>query len=244
MKKQLVLVSALAALFSVSSANALIIDDFSIDQLEIRLTGKSSDSRLVSGPETSILGGWRHTYVEMYAGSGSDQTTVRIVNDPREALDIANGVGASSKTVLTWNANDSLLGLGNLNLWDLGPGGIFTAFPTRNDHRLDLLFEVKDYETGLTAVLLREFKAGSVGATDVDFFFSFDKFSNPLALASADSIRMTIDSLTPGLDANIDFVATLDVPPGVVPEPATLGLLGLGLLGLGLSRLKAKTRKA
>jgi hypothetical protein len=132
------------------------------------------------------------------------------------------------------------LGLGNLDLFDTGSNGIFMAFPTAMDHALDLMFEIEDYGNS-TAVLSRTFPAGSQGD---DFFFSFSNFTNIAALSSADSIRMTIDSTTDGLDASIDLIETRDVPPGSVPEPATMGLLGLGLLGLGLTRLKAKTRNA
>lgn len=236
MKKPLVLVSALAALFSVSSANALIIDDFLIGQSDITLNGQSSSSLLISGSTSNIIGGTRQTEVTMYSGGLDAKTEVRVTSTG--VLDISNTTTAQSRTMLTWDANGA--GLGNLDLLDFGSNGIYLAFPYAMDHALDLLFEIEDTGNSIS-MFMKTYAAGSQGN---DFFVPFSAFSDLAALSSADAIRMTIDSTTPGLDATIDLIESRDAPPGSVPEPATMGLLGLGLLGLGLTRLKAKSRNA
>ena len=238
MNRKLVLVSALASLFSVSSANALIIDNFSVVQPQIYIAGPApvtSLNNLQSGAVGDILGGVRETDVTLYAGNATADVNVRVIAG---VLDINDSVSAATEVILTWNAGGA--GLGNIDMYSGSATGIYLAFPTAMDHALKLMFEIEDYGNS-TAMLSRTFPAFSQGD---DFFFAFADFSNMTALSSADSIRMTVDSTTPGLDANLDLIETREAPPGSVPEPATMGLLGLGLLGLGLTRLKAKTRNA
>lgn len=239
MNKQLLLVSALAGLFSAGSANALIIDNFSVVQSQIYITGPApvaSLNNLQSGAVGDILGGMRETDVTLYAGNAAADVNVRVVAG---VLDINDSVSAATEVMLTWNAGGA--GLGNIDLYAGGATGIYLAFPTAMDHALLLSFDIDDFGSGTTASRSITFPVGSQGN---DFFFAFSDFTNLAALSSADAIRMTLSSTTPGLDANIDLIETRDAPPGSVPEPATMGLLGLGLLGLGLTRMKAKAHNA
>ncbi len=239
MHKQLLIVSALSGLFSAGSANALIIDNFSVAQAQIYITGPApvaSFNNLQSGAVGNILGGIRKTDVTLYAGDAAADVNVRVVAG---VLDINDSVSAATEVVLTWDAGGA--GLGNIDMYTGGATGIYLAFPTAMDHALQLSFDIDDFASGMTASRSITFPIGSQGN---DFFFAFSDFSNVAALSSADAIRMTLSSTTPGLDANIDLIETRDALNGNVPEPATLGLLGLGLLGLGISRHKRTARNA
>lgn len=216
-----------------SAANALIIDDFFIAQPNIQVNGPapaSSLGNIQAGPSLNIVGGFRQTDVYLNADGSSSNVNARVVGG---VLDINNSVSADSTITLTWDNNGSALGLGNLNMYEGGGTGIFLAFPTAMDHALSLIFNIMDYETATVASSSILFPAGAQGP---DFFFNFSDFSNIAALFSADSISMSLSSTTPGLDANLDLIETRNS----VPEPMSIGLLGLGLVGMTAMRRRAK----
>lgn len=222
MKKQLALVAALAGLFA-GSANALIIDDFSTDQ-SVGTTAAapaidfstvvgggmiSADRLLTINKTAGPSGGANGAYADVLQGK----------------LAIANGPTTDSNVHVLWDGFSTDLTSG-------GATGIFLSLPSAIDNTLIIDFNINGAASTITKTFLN-------GASGSDFFFAFNQFSNSSVFTAVSSIEMVLYSDGPAWDANVDLIETRDAPPTTtVPEPATLGLLGLGLLGLGMSRRK------
>lgn len=128
-------------------------------------------------------------------------------------------------------------------------GGVLAALATAvngtNEVMVLGLTDPADHWTGVAPInlaetLLRTPGAG-VGSFDLDLTILNESFAgwdfDPNVVGSGTVQRPTTGSSFDGAGFYDDTTITVDMHR--VPEPATLGLLGLGLLGLGLSRRKA-----
>jgi hypothetical protein len=223
MKKQLALVAAMAGLFA-GSANALIIDDFSTNQ-SIAVTAAA-----ISSASNNVVGGGmisadRDMTLNKTAGPSGGANGV-YADVAGGLLGIANGPVTNSNLHVLWD------GFSSTNLTSGGATGFFMSLPNAIDNTLIVDFIINGNASSITKTFLN-------GASGSDFFFAFNQFSNSSVFTAVNSIEMVLRSNGVAWDAQVDLVETRDTPPSTsVPEPATLGLLGLGLLGLGMSRRK------
>lgn len=150
-----------------------------------------------------------------------------------------NGIAANP--ILSLSISD---GEGNINFGN--PGGV--------DGNINILFEVTDAEAGYWFLDMDD---DGTAETDITALLALiGPGDPPLVVALTDSNNNITD---PSAAVAADFIAStgLGNPTGpgdiytlndgsvtlaanVVPEPSTLGLLGLSLLGFGLVRRKAK----
>jgi hypothetical protein len=194
----------------------LLIDNFSTDQ-SVAVTGAapasssgnvagggmiSADRDITINKTTGGTGGANGTYVDVQGG----------------LLGVANGPVTDSNVHVLWD------GFAVTDLTAGGATGFYLALPTAIDNTLKIDFFIN----GMTSSISKTFLNGASGP---DFFFSFSDFSAPGVFTSVTSIEMVLYSTGPAWDAQVDLLETRDRPPTKVPEPGTLGLLGLGLLG-------------
>ena len=212
---------------SFSSAQAVLIDDFSTDSPFITFTGPAvqTDSNSVNGG--GIIGaGDRDLMVEYITGPGINPVDTAAAGTGGGQFIVANGVTSNSIVTLEWNP------LGN-DLTDGGLAeGLFLSLPNPIDNDLDVSFIING-----TSVSNNTFPDGSSGD---DFFIPFASFTDPLAAGSANSLQLVLSDGA-GWDASIDFVETRPrVPPPPIPVPGTLFLMLTGILGFVGLRIKNK----
>lgn len=245
MKKQWILAAAIAGLFATGSASALVIDDFASTMSGSRTTLGVTNHQLADG---TVLGGYREVTINKTAGTGSgagklewgsEENTdpMRPVAAGDNQFYISQGSSSNAVVTLTWDGIGTS-GAGGMSAIDITETNLATGFyiyVLTADQNLNMTFTAKSGSN--TSTFSHTFASQT---SNLQYFVNFASFTGSADFQAMTSLSLQMSGIA-GWDATIAFVHTEPSIPdagGSVPEPATLGLLGLGLLGLGLSRRK------
>jgi hypothetical protein len=206
-----ILAAAIAGLMVSGAAQALLIDDFTVNQQVAAFASTDSNS-VAAGLGTSRT---------LTAENTEGQTQAFINTLVPSVLDMSNTTTATGTVTVDWT------GIASLDFTDGGLAtGLFLAIPNPIDNALDVTFTVN----GSSAVAV----SFPNGASGNDFFIPFASFGDPSQFDSVTTLTVSFTGPT-AWDAGVDFIETR---PNPAPLPGTLLLMGAGLIGLGVRRAR------
>ena len=238
----LALVAALTVLVSAAAAPAaVVIDDFSapFPGPLVEIGSTYPDPTLIKTTDAAILGLERDLLFDV---NGAATLTTLIATVGGGNLTFNSG-SPGTITTLQYDGIDgdqvvptalvNAEGLGGINLATGATQSIYLSFLSIEGGYQPTTGISIEVHSGVTVATFQALVPDS--SAPMIFYAPMASFTNPSVFTNVTSIQITIN--TTGA-ANVDFILDEIGTTTDVPEPATMGLLGLGLLGLVARRRK------